>query len=152
MAVSITEDRYDSPDGARMVNELALDLGVRYGRTPADDPEPLDADDFGVFLLARGPGGDALGCGALRLLDGHTAEIKRMFVVPAARGTGVSTAILRGLEEHARARDIKTMVLSTGTRQPEAIRFYQREGYQTIEGFGPFKDHPLGVFLGRRLV
>ena len=55
-----------------------------------------------------------------------------MYVDPAARGTGVSVAILWRLESDARGYGWKRLVLETGERQPDAMRFYEREGYHPI--------------------
>jgi len=92
-----------------------------------------------------------VGCGGLRLLEPGTAEIKRMYVEPAARGTGVAAALLRALESHARDLGITRMLLETGVGQPDAIRFYQREGYEPIEAYGPYRGEPLSRCFARDL-
>ncbi|WP_374948036.1 GNAT family N-acetyltransferase, partial [Agreia sp.] len=93
----------------------------------------------------------AVGCGGLRRLDDSSAEIKRMFVAPDARGTGVSIAILRALEERARARSWNTLRLETGTAQPDAMRFYEREGYTLIPNFGAYAGAAESLCYERRL-
>lgn len=45
----------------------------------------------------------------------------------------------------ARARGFGELKLETGTAQPEAMRFYEREGYGRIENFGPYEGEPLSV-------
>ncbi len=127
------------------------DFDARYG---CDDHEPRTAPtaaDISLFLLARDPFGVAVGCGGLRQLDGDHAEIKRMHVAPQARGTGVATVVLRALEDAAVARGWTHLVLETGTEQPEAIRFYEREGYTRIPLFGPYVGSTVSVCLRRDL-
>ena len=144
-------EAWDAPDGTRLRAAQRAELDARYG---CDDHEPgvaPSAADVTVFLVARSVDGAALGCGCLRRLDGTTAEIKRMYVEPAARGTGVSVAVLRALEEQARQLGCATLVLETGTAQPDAIRFYEREGYQRTEGYGPYRGNPLSVCFTRTL-
>jgi GNAT superfamily N-acetyltransferase len=63
-----------------------------------------------------------------------------MYVAPAARGRGVATALLAGLEDAARDRGWTTLRLETGTRQPEAVGLYTRAGYRPIEAFGAYLD------------
>jgi putative acetyltransferase len=104
-----------------------------------------------VFLVARTAGGQAVACGALRRLDRRSAEIKRMFVLPANRGSGAATAVLRALEAEARARGLGELKLETGTAQPEAMRFYQRDGYGLIDNFGVYAGGPLSVCYARSL-
>ena len=93
-------------------------------------------------MLARDDDGTALGCGALRGLGDGAAEVKRMYVVPAARGRGVSRAVLCALEDAARARGWTTLRLETGPRQPEAIGLYTSPGYRPVEAFGAYVGDP----------
>ncbi|PXY19271.1 GCN5 family acetyltransferase [Prauserella muralis] len=142
MTVTIAEEPWDSADGVRLRRAMQAELAARYNM-PDQETEPPNAETITVFLIARAGGGDATGCGALRLLDDGRAEIKRMHVAPQARGTGVATRILRALEDHARQHGADTVVLATGIKQPDAIRFYEREGYQPIDGYGPYLGEPL---------
>jgi GNAT superfamily N-acetyltransferase len=63
----------------------------------------------------------------------------------------VAVAILRALERRARDHGVTTLVLETGTAQPDAQRFYEREGYRRIDNFGPYVGEPLSVCYGREL-
>jgi putative acetyltransferase len=74
-----------------------------------------------------------------------------MFVAPAVRGSGVSRAILAALEAAARDRGWTRLVLETGTGQPDAIRFYTREGYAPIERYGHYADAELSLCFGKTL-
>jgi len=104
--------------------------------------------------VARAEDGTPLGCGALRELGDGAAEVKRMFVVPAARGRGVSKAVLGALEDAARERGWTTLRLETGPRQPEAIALYTGAGYDPIGAFGAYVGDPDAadsLFFGRPL-
>ncbi|MFC3991873.1 GNAT family N-acetyltransferase [Actinoplanes siamensis] len=147
---TIAERPWDDPAGAALRRAQRAELDARYG---SDDHEPggaPQASEIDIFLVAE-RAGEALGCGALRRLDANSAEIKRMYVTPASRGSGVSTAILRALEAAARERGWTTMRLETGSEQPEAIRFYQREGYREIPLFGKYVGSPISRCFERSL-
>lgn len=150
MTTTVAEEPWDSADGVLLRDAMQAELAARYG-IPDQETDKPTAETVSVFLVARDQEGGAIGCGALRLGDDGTAEIKRMYVDPEARGTGAATGVLRALEDHARQRGADTVVLSTGTEQPDAIRFYEREGYQPFDGFGPFAGHPMARFFTRRL-
>jgi GNAT superfamily N-acetyltransferase len=79
------------------------------------------------------------------------AELKRMFVVPSQRGTGVAAALLAALEDSAREHGMSRIVLETGIKQPEAISFYERAGYQRIPNYGYYRNAPGCVSFGRDL-
>src|SRR5579885_1214636 len=57
------------------------------------DPDEL-TPPRGTFLVVRADDGNAVGCGALKLLDPQTAEIKRMWIAPEARGRGIGRLLL----------------------------------------------------------
>ncbi|MEV6598619.1 GNAT family N-acetyltransferase [Actinoplanes sp. NPDC051346] len=142
---------WDDPAGAALRARQRAELDARYGTTDHEPgPAPTD-DDIAVFVVAVGADGEAVGCGALRPLDAASAEIKRMYVTPPARGTGVATRLLQTLETTALERGWSTLRLETGTAQPEAQRFYRREGYQDIPLFGSYIGSELSVCMERHL-
>ncbi|MDQ7906815.1 GNAT family N-acetyltransferase [Phytohabitans sp. ZYX-F-186] len=144
--------QWDDPAGTALRKEQRVELDARYG---SDDHEPgplPSAADIDHFLVAVDPAsGVALGCGALRRLDATSAEVKRMYVVPHSRGTGVATALLRALEAAAVERGWTTIRLETGTAQPDAQRFYAREGYTPIPQFGVYIGSPVSLCYERKL-
>ena len=92
--------------------------------------------------MARDDDGTPLGCGALRALGDGAAEVKRMYVVPAARRRGVSRAVLVALEEAARSRGWTTLRLETGPLQTAAVALYESGGYRPIAAFGGYAGDP----------
>ncbi|MCS5716810.1 GNAT family N-acetyltransferase [Herbiconiux sp. CPCC 205763] len=150
-AFSISREPFDGPDSVALRQEQRDELDARYGRDDHEPGDPPTADSVPVFLVARNEAGVAIGCGGLRPLAGGGAEIKRMYVVPSARGTGVSTAILRAIEDEARALGVERLLLETGTAQPDAIRFYEREGYVRVPNFGVYEGSEISVCYARTL-
>jgi GNAT superfamily N-acetyltransferase len=132
---------WDDVDVQRLAAEQQAEVRARYDGK-GEPGTPPSASDISVVLVARDDGGTALGCGALRVLGDGVAEVKRMYVAPAARGRGVAKAVLAGLEEAARERGWTTLRLETGPRQPEAIGLYSQAGYRPIEAFGAYVDAP----------
>ncbi len=146
------------PDADLLVEEVQAEYVARYGgrdETPIDPTyfeEPNGA--FFVGYLEDRP----VATGAWRrrtdvLVDGTslTAEVKRMYVAPRARGRGLARAVLAHLEDTARAAGAEVMVLETGLRQPEAITLYESAGYLPIAGFGFYKDADLSRCMARTL-
>lgn len=83
--------------------------------------------------------GKAIACGAFKNYNPQTIEIKRMFTSPNMRGTGIATQILAALEQWASELGFTRSILETGKRQPEAVRLYQKNGYQSMPNFGQYK-------------
>jgi len=96
-------------------------------------------------------GGAAVGCGALRRFDDDTVEIKRMFVLTEFRGKGIGAEILKELESWAAELDYSQSILETGKKQPEAIRLYQKAGYETIPNFGQYAMTENSICLKKRI-
>jgi GNAT superfamily N-acetyltransferase len=74
-----------------------------------------------------------------------------MYVVPEARGQGLSRVVLAALEDRARSMGARRIVLETGDRQPEAVSLYESSGYQRIDGFGFYADAPLSISFEKKL-
>jgi ribosomal protein S18 acetylase RimI-like enzyme len=146
------------PHARRLVEEVQQEYVVRYGgrdRTPMIDSDLAPpAGAFYVGYLDDRP----VMTGAWRFRDdvarlGSTrpAEVKRMYVAPAARRRGLARLMLTHLEEAAGAAGAEVMIMETGTAQPEAMALYVAAGYEPIEPFGHYRESPRNRCYGRRL-
>jgi putative acetyltransferase len=106
------------------------------------------AGDFVVAWLDGAP----VGCGAFRLIGGGTAEIKRMFVRPAARGNKVGAAVLHHLEGAAIAAGATRLALETGANQVEAQQLYRRFGFGSCPPWGEYVDSHSSICLAKPLL
>lgn len=153
MSLSIAAEPFESADAQRLV--AALDAGLaelyppeqRFG--PNLKPQHLE-DGRGTFLVAR-DAGRAVGCGAVRLLNATTAEVKRMYVKPDRRGAGVGRAVLAQLEAAAREFGARRLVLETGIHQEAAIALYLRAGFTQVECWGEYATAPTSVCYEKKL-
>jgi GNAT superfamily N-acetyltransferase len=139
--VKIEAAFWDDSGVQRLTTDQQAEIRARYGGKEEPGAKP-SAADVSVVLVAREDDGTPLGCGALRALGEDVAEVKRMYVVPAARGRGVSKAVLAALEDAARERGWTTLRLETGSLQPEAIGLYTAAGYRPIAAFGAYVGDP----------
>lgn len=140
-------------EAAQLVAELDADLTVRYGGE--GDPVHAPAEEFdgpGGQMLLASLDGELIGCVGLRRLDAHTAELKRMYVRPHARGRGIARALLAACERQATAMGYQQLWLETGTKQPEAVGLYLTSGYEPVAPFGQYAGGELAIHLGRALV
>jgi putative acetyltransferase len=80
----------------------------------------------------------AVGCGAIKKFNEDAMEVKRMYVSPENRGTGIAQQIITELEIWAAALGYKSCVLETGKRQIEAVKFYHKCNYQVIPNYGQY--------------
>jgi GNAT superfamily N-acetyltransferase len=139
----IEEVAFDSALAETLIAEVQQEYVARYGgpdRTPIDPTQ--FAPPYGTFFVAT-VDGEPIGCGGLRRHDEEVVEVKRMFVRAAHRRRGHARALLRALEDRARASGYRRVILETGLAQPEAIALYTSDGYTPIDGFGHYKDAPL---------
>ena len=135
-----------------LTRQLDVELRAIYGAIQ-DTYEPHNElrDDPAVVAVLD-PGEEPIGCGCIRQLDPATVELKRMFVTPARRGTGVGRAILAELETWARELGHRAIVLETGTRQLDAIALYERSGYGRIAAYGPYAGLEYSVCMRKSLL
>jgi len=135
MAIAIEPVTAATPEVQELVAELDSVLGAayephqRHGLSIAQLFEPHVR-----FFLVR-LDGLAMGCGGAALFDDY-AEVKRMYTRPSARGRGFAKALLRRIEEEARAAGKSVLRLETGPYQQEAIGLYQRMGFASRAAFG----------------
>lgn len=140
------------PDSRILLSDLREELLGKYPDELRDlpfGPEEV-AMEGAAFLLAR-IGENVVGCGAIRPLAPGVAELKRMFVVPEARGRGVGRALLQRLEDSAGTMGYAFMRLETGLKQPEAIALYESAGYKPCECYGQYSSNEVSVCFEKRL-
>jgi len=148
------------PRALPLIDDLARDYDERYGlndgipssfelhRYPAELFSPAHG---GAFLLVLRDG-IAVAGGAFKRVDAAdhgtataelqargaahpsipTAEIKRMWTHPDYRRQGLAGVVIAELEREAAARGYAAAELTTGARQPEAVAFYLRHGYEPL--------------------
>jgi putative acetyltransferase len=126
------------PRAVALMNAQQQELRAVYQdqgeRTEPFDPAILSGE--GSVLLVWEEGGELLACGALKLLDAGSAEVKRMYTRPEARGRGLGREVLNGLILQGQQLGYERLLLETGDLQPEAIKLYQTAGFVRIPNFG----------------
>ena len=151
MTVTIALESPRQPEVVRL-----LDLSDAYAASlyPAESNHLVDLSTLEKpsmsFFVARHDGA-VVGCVALVEAGDGTAEIKRMFVDPQARGLRVASRLMDELETQARKRGLGAIQLETGIYQPEAIGLYRKYGYVEIAPFGSYQPDPLSLFMEKRL-
>jgi len=142
----------DTGDGAALVAAMVAEMRDLYDGLDLDAPDMPRAGPAelsppgGVYLVGYRDGVPVCGGGVKRLPDG-ACEIKRMYVVPGARRSGVARALLAALEDAARAMGYRIARLDTGSRQPHAQAFYEAAGYRRVANFN---DNPAAAFHGEK--
>lgn len=111
---------------------------------------PMFEPPDGVFLVTR-RAGRAIACGGICRFDETRAELKRMYVVPEARGLGLGRDLLIALEAEALRLGYVAVVLETGDRQPEALGLYRSSGYAPIPCYPPYDSRALSVCFEKLL-
>jgi GNAT superfamily N-acetyltransferase len=151
MAVIIAAESPDTADARVLIAELEAELAPQYPDESRHgySVEKLLAEGV-AFFLVRADGTPA-GCGGVQLVGGTYGELKRMYVRPSFRGTGLAKLILDRLSDHARRHGIRLLRLETGIHQRAAIGFYESMGFRSIPPFGAYRDDPLSRYYEKPL-
>jgi len=129
--------------------ELSRRFARGYDVALSRDPDATDMiAPRGAFFVALSDG-LPLGCVGLKGAGGPLAEIKRLWVAPAARGLGLARRLMDAAETAARQLSITTLRLDTNSALGEAMQLYRRTGWTEIERFNddPYPD----LFFEKRL-
>ena len=148
---TIAVEHPDQPEVRALIAELNAYLLSLY--RPEDcyhlTVEELCRPDVTFFVARRD--GAAVGCGALRRLEGGMGEVKRMFTLPAARGAGIGRRILAAIEAEARRSGCDRLVLETGAEQPEALALYRSAGFSQCGAYGDYREDGASIFMEKPL-
>ncbi len=138
-----------SPKALNLTMELFNELEEIYGKGKIED-FTSENEEFIYFILVY-YNVETIGCGALKHFGEETAEIKRMYVKKEHRGMGISKQILSNLEETAKERNNKRIVLETGIRQPEAVKLYEKYRYKRMKCYGRYVVDPESICFHKYL-
>lgn len=141
---AVTVREVTAPADVGEVRRLVREYASAHADTPGVEymladaaglPGPYSPPRGGLWLARSGELG--VGCVALRPLDDAMAEVKRMYVDPASRGTGVGRALMEALIAGARTRGYETLRLGTLEEMTAAQGLYHSLGFQPIERYRP---------------
>jgi GNAT superfamily N-acetyltransferase len=125
-------------DFRALVVLLDQDLQIRDGAEHGFYATYNKIDSIAHVVVAY-ENGTAVGCGAIKRYSEQVVEIKRMFVRLECRGRGIAGQVLAELERWGVELGYAEAILETGKKQPEAIRLYQKSGYELIPNFGQYQ-------------
>ncbi|WP_028811214.1 GNAT family N-acetyltransferase [Streptomyces flavidovirens] len=152
MTWNVTPERFDTPESTALRRDYYGEVAGRYWGRPAttrevdegltDDGAERLVPPTGEFLVGR-YNGKAAACAGLRVMDPDTAELTRVYVRPAFRGTGGGALLLAATETAARELGVKHVRLDTRSDLVEARALYARHGYVEVPAFnqGPYAEH-----------
>jgi GNAT superfamily N-acetyltransferase len=151
MAITISQERPDTPDAISLINELEAHLAPFYPRESCHGytVEKLLAQGVAFFVIRDN--GAPLGCGGIQLYGKEYGELKRMYVRPQRRGSGFAKMMLNHLADYARNCGVTLLRLETGIHQTAAIDLYERAGFQSVPPFGEYKSDRLSRFYEKRI-
>ena len=139
----------DSADARRLIGELDAALAAITGDSGASSFDLQDCRGPGAaFVIAYDGQGLAVGCGAVRPLEGDVGEVKRMYARP---GSGAGAQILAELERLAAQCGYRALWLSTRRVNTRAVGFYARHGYVEVAPYGRYAGRAVSICMGRDL-
>ncbi|MCK1360686.1 bifunctional helix-turn-helix transcriptional regulator/GNAT family N-acetyltransferase [Bradyrhizobium sp. 199] len=151
--VTIEEIDPQSEEARHCLRECYAELGRRFKQgfdvSRSRDPDAKDMRrPRGTFIVAMS---DTLpiGCVGLKGTDHGYAEIKRLWVAPAARGLRLGRRLMDATEDAARGLGITLLRLDTNSALPEAGQLYRTTGWREISRYNddPYPD----LFFEKRL-
>lgn len=140
----------DSEEASSLLEELSRELEHITGCSGNSSFDISDIDDTrAVFAIARNQWGEAVGCGAIRPLNEHTAEIKRVY--SRIKKAGIGKGIVCFLEAQAKALGYKSVCLETRIVNQNAFAFYKKLGYKVILNYGKYFNRSEAVCFEKKI-
>ena len=141
MSSEITFKRTDSEnkDFIKLVASLDDYLSIINGEDDSFFRKFNKVEDLQYVIVAY-LNSIPVGCGALKIFDTDSLEIKRMFVDPIYRGRKIAQQIVAELELWAQELNYNSCILETSTEMKPAVSLYRNVGYSEIPKYGQYKE------------
>ncbi|MCD0470983.1 GNAT family N-acetyltransferase [Flavobacterium sp. JAS] len=135
--IEVVRTTSENPDFVKLIEIFDTFLWERYPELKKDywGNNVIEFNDNVVLIYLDGK---AVASGCFKKYSENTAELKRMFVSPEARGLGLAQLVIKELEEEAKNQGFEIMVLETLYKQIEAISLYQKVGFSIVENYEPY--------------
>lgn len=148
--IKVVHTTSENPDFIFLYNTFDAFLWERY-------PE-LKTDYWGNNVIEFNPNvvivyleDKPVGCGCFKKYNDTTAELKRMFVTPEARGLGLAQLIIKEVEKMVIEHGFEILILETLYKQIEAINLYQKVGFEIIENYEPYVGLTNSVCMSKNI-
>ncbi len=92
-----------------------------------------------------------VGCASFKEYEAGIAEVKRVFVRGEYRGRGLSRLLMQAVEEKAKRKGYRSLILETGRPLVSAVALYTNMGYQVIPNYGPYECMRESVCMRKEL-
>lgn len=125
-------------DFIELVAELDKDLAIRDGEEHSFYHQYNSINDIKNVLVLYNHK-IPVACGAIKHYENSVFEVKRMYVPLQFRKKGYALLILNELEKWAKELNYSSLILETGSKQPEAISLYLKYGFNKIPNYGQYR-------------
>ena len=153
MQITITDSDPDAPEALACLRayydfllEISDDLTPEMLTLPLVDAAKY-RPPTGAFLVASS-NGTPIGCVSLHPLEATTAEVKRLWVDPSARGVGLARRLMAAIESRARDLGFAALKLDSNTILTAAVTLYRATGWQDC---APYTSFPANIWMSKRL-
>jgi len=140
-----------NPDFISLVQLLDVELAQRDGDEYSFYAQFNQLAAIKHVMVAYDADRKPAACGALKEYAPDIMEVKRMFTLSTNRGKGLASNVLQALETWAIEMGYQTCILETGPKQPEAIRLYEKNGYEHIHNYGQYVGVVNSICFEKRL-
>jgi GNAT superfamily N-acetyltransferase len=137
-------------DFQSLVALLDADLAIRDGEEHSFYAQYNKTDKIKYVILVY-LNDTAIACGAIREWSIGVMEIKRMYVLPDFRRQGFAQEVVKNLELWAKELGYENCILETGKNQPEAIRLYQKIGFEITPNYGQYVNVANSVCMQKKV-
>ncbi len=149
--MTIRVDDLTGSEVAALLGQYLQDVNALAEETHALDLEGLRQPGITVWTIWNGD--EIAGCGALKELDAHHAELKSVYTSTRFLRKGVATKLVEHILVEAKQSDYSRVSLETGTEDyfEPARRFYDACGFSICAPFGNYTEDPGSIFMTKEL-
>lgn len=149
--IKVVKTTSENPDFIFLIGTFDAYLWDRYPELKKDywgnNIIEFNANVLIVYLDEK-----PVACGCFKKYNEKSVELKRMFVLPEARGLGLAQLVIKELEEEAKNQGFEVLILETLYKQIEAINLYQKSGFKIVENYEPYVGLLNSVCMSKSII